>query len=352
MVSVRGLLTGLLVTSTMGLAQPATALDTREIQVVGTWGNLSQWKNFESEFWNVTLPADSEGQLTANAKPMDELGLSGFELMRQLKLGVFDVVHTLVSYTANDLPMAGGIDLAGLVRDREAYGKMIEAFRPILASEFEKAYGAKILALYSFSSYSIMCDVGNSTEEGMDILKGQKVRSHNISMADFLDGVGAVGVTIPFAEVVPSIQQGVVDCGVTGLLSAYEAKWWQVTNRYFSVPLGYGTVVVAANQDFWNSLSPETQAFLEAEVAKVEQAITANSIREDELGMACYGSGPCEIGEPGNNIVIPIDEADQARLREVVADVVLKRFAERCGPECTKIWNDSIGKALGISAAN
>src|SRR3546814_13317659 len=57
----------------------------------------------------------------------------------------------------------------------------------------------------------------------------------SISMADFLDGVGAVGVTIPFAEVVPSIQQGVVDCGVTGLLSDYEAKWWQVTHRYFSV---------------------------------------------------------------------------------------------------------------------
>lgn len=352
MTSVKGLLTGLLVAGTMGLSQPAAALDTREIQVVGTWGNLSQWRDFESKFWNETLPADSEGQLTANAKPMDELGLSGFELMRQLKLGVFDIVHTLVSYTANDVPMAGGIDLAGLVQDRAAYGKMIDAYRPALSKEFEKAYSAKILALYSFSSYSLMCNVGNAPEKGLDILKGRKVRSHSISMSDFLEGVGAVGVTIPFAEVVPSIQQGVVDCAVTGLLSAYQAKWWQVTNRYFSVPLGYGTVVVAANLDFWNSLSPETQAFLEAEVAKLEKAVTANSVREDELGVACYGTGPCEIGEPGNNVVITLDGADQAKLREVVTDVVLKRFAERCGPECTEIWNDSVGKALGVSATN
>ncbi len=342
------------VLATTSLAGARAELDEREIQVVGTWGSLSQWQNYESGFWQKTLPEDSGGRLTANAKPMDELGLSGFELMRQLKLGVFDVVHTLVSYSATDVAMAGGIDLAGLVRDREAYAKMVDAFREQLDAAFQKAFNAKVLALYSFSSYSILCNLpeGRSPKDGIAALKGLKIRSHNIAMGDFVEGLGATAVTLPFAEVLPSMQQGVVDCGVTGVLSAYQAKWWQVTNSYLSVPLGFGTVVMAVNLDFWNALSPETQAFLQAEAKKLEDEIMAGTSAEDEMGMACYGAGPCEAGEPGNNLLIELSDEDQAKLNEIVSSIVLARFAERCGADCAQQWNDSVGKALGVKAGN
>jgi len=340
---------GLALTS---LSSAQAELDEKEIQAVGTWGSLSQWQQYEEPFWNETLPKESGGRLTANAKPMDELGLSGFELMRQLKLGVFDVVTTLVSYSATDVAMAGGIDLAGLVRDREAYGKMVEAYRKQLDEEFRKAFNAKVLALYSFSSYSILCKLPDdrSAEDGIAALKGLKIRSHNISMGDFIEGLGATAVTLPFAEVLPSMQQGVVDCGVTGVLSAYQAKWWQVTNSYLSVPLGFGTVVVAANLDFWNALSPETQAFLEAEAKKLEEKVMAGSSAEDELGVACYGAGPCSAGEPGDNKPIELSDADKAKLNEIVSSIVLARFAERCGSACAEQWNASVGEALGVKA--
>jgi TRAP-type C4-dicarboxylate transport system substrate-binding protein len=326
-------------------------LDEREIQVVGTWSNLSQWSKYEQPFWQG-LPESSGGRLTANAKPMDELGLSGFELMRQLELGVFDVVHTLASYSANDVPVAGGIDLAGLIQDREAYGKMIEAYRPVLDAEFRASYNARVLALYSFSSYSILCDLPDdrSVDDGIDALAGLKIRSHSISMGDLIEGLGGTAVTLPFAEVVPSMQQGVVDCGVTGVLSGYEAKWHQVTDSYLGVPLGFGTVVVAANLDFWNSLSPDTQAHLEAQFANLEAEVTAGSVAEDEMGIACYGAGPCPLGEPGNNAVIALDDEDRAKLAGVVRSVVLTRFAERCGADCTRQWNETVGAALGVTA--
>lgn len=326
-------------------------LDKQELQVVGTWSGLSQWKNFESTFWKETLPAASKGRVTANARPMDELGLSGFELMRQLKLGVFDVIHTLVVYSASDVPLASGIDLAGLVRDRASYVKLVNAYRPVLEKEFERVYGAKILALYSFSSYSMLCNLPEgSSGKGIKALDGLKVRSHSIPMGDFIEGLGGTAVTLPFGEVVPSLQQGVVDCGVTGVLSAYQAKWWQVTNSYLNLPLGFGTVVVAANLDTWNKLSPETQAFIEAEVAKLEDNVMQSSAAEDALGFACYGDGPCSQGEPGGNAPIALNEADLAAVQAVVSDVVLKRFAERCGADCAATWNSTVGAALGVTA--
>ena len=70
-------------------AASSAQVQKREFQVVGTWGNLALWKDHESKFWSETLPAASGGNLTANAKPYTEVGLSGFEVMRLLKLGVY-----------------------------------------------------------------------------------------------------------------------------------------------------------------------------------------------------------------------------------------------------------------------
>ncbi len=338
----------------IGLSTGASqALDKTQLQVVGTWSSLSQWKNFENAFWNETLPGASNGDLTANARPMDELGLTGFELMRQLKLGVFDVIHTLAVYSASDIPMAAGIDLGGLIRSREDYQKMITAYRPVLEKEFAEDFNAKILAMYSFSSYTMLCNLPDgASRDGLNSISGLKVRVHSKPMGDFIEGLGGTPVTLPFGEVVPALQQGVVDCGVTGILSAYQAKWHQVTNSFVDVPLGYGTVVVAVNLDTWNGLSAETQQFIESQLAKFEEAVTAGSVKEDETGFACYGSGPCSAGDAAGHAPISIPAASMDTVDGVVSDFVLARFAERCGSDCTKIWNDSVGTALGVTAGH
>ena len=70
-------------------AQPAAAeIDKKEFRVVGTWGFLDHWKEREGPFWQTILPKASGGKLTANAKSNTELGLSGYEVMKLLKLGM------------------------------------------------------------------------------------------------------------------------------------------------------------------------------------------------------------------------------------------------------------------------
>ncbi|MEL6961659.1 MAG: hypothetical protein AAFO01_02825, partial [Pseudomonadota bacterium] len=50
----------------------ADEVDTKEFAVVGTWGNLGNWKDYESKLWQRILPDASEGKITANAKPYTE----------------------------------------------------------------------------------------------------------------------------------------------------------------------------------------------------------------------------------------------------------------------------------------
>ena len=83
-------------------ASPVAAqdIDEREFAVVGTWGNLFNWKEHESRMWNEVIPAASGGKLTANAKPYTELGLSGYEVVKQLEVGAYDAAHALTTYTS------------------------------------------------------------------------------------------------------------------------------------------------------------------------------------------------------------------------------------------------------------
>ena len=92
----------LALTATAGSA--SAELNTKEFKVVGTWSFLDHWKEREGPFWNEKLSKLSGGKLTANAKSQTELGLSGFEIMRLMKLGVFDAAHVVTGYIASDSP--------------------------------------------------------------------------------------------------------------------------------------------------------------------------------------------------------------------------------------------------------
>ena len=86
-------------------------LKEKKFTVVGTWGFLDHWKEREGPFWNETLPKVSGGKYTANAKSQTEVGLSGFEIMKLLKIGTYDAVHGVTGYVAQDSPAIEGADL-------------------------------------------------------------------------------------------------------------------------------------------------------------------------------------------------------------------------------------------------
>ncbi len=334
---------------------PATAeLDQKQFKVVGTWSFLDHWKEREGPFWNERLPALSGGKLTANAKSQTELGLSGFEIMRLLKLGVFDAVHGVTTYVAQDSPMIEGADLAGVIQDLALYRQANEEYRGILEREFETKYGAKLLMIYAWPSQQLWCNLGDKsiTDFSLSQLEGKKIRTYSTTLGDFIEGVGGSAVTIAFAEVVPALQKGVADCGLTGTLPAYNAKWWQVVTHNIRIRLGYASSFLAMNLKVWNSLNEETQQFFQTHLAELEEEMWIATAQNDQRGMDCNASGPCDVGEPGGMVPIEPSEADKAKLKEVVENFVLKRWAKRCGTQqCVDEWNATIGKISGMSAS-
>ena len=336
-------------------AQPAVAeMQKREFKVVGTWSFLDHWKEREGPFWKERLPKLSGGKLTANAKSQTELGLSGFEIMRLLKLGVYDAVHGVTTYVAQDSPAIEGADLAGVIQDLQVYRQANEAYRGVLEREFEEKYGAKLLMIYGWPSQQLWCNLGDKSIKtyGLDKLKGKKIRTYSTTLGDFIEGVGGSAVTIAFAEVVPALQKGVADCGITGTMPAYNAKWWQVVTHNIRIRVGYAATFTAINMDVWNDFNKNTQNLILAEAKKLEDEIWAFESSLDQKGMDCNASGPCDKGTPGGMVPITPSAADQKMLKDIAENVVIKRWAKRCGKECAAEWTATVGKVVGMSAVD
>lgn len=337
----------LLVSAAICLAGAASAQDAPVVvKAVGTWGSLPNYASHEGPFWNETIAAASGGSIIGEIKPQTELGLSGFEIMRLVKNGVFDFAFGLPGYVAAENAIFEGSDLSSLIQDFDTSRAVQDAYFPTMEKAFEEIYNAKLLMLYPFPSQVLYC---NTAISGIDDLAGKKIRVYSTTLGDFVEGVGGTSVTVPFAEVVPALEKGVVDCGITGTTSAYNAKWYQVASHAYTLRVGFGIAFGAMNLDKWNSMSDAQQTTLLAEIDKLNEALWADNASQDAVAVACLTSTDCPT-EPGGMTLVEPADADIMARDKIATDVVLARWAERCGAECAANWNETVGPILGLEA--
>ena len=334
-------LAGLVATPVVAADDPVT------VKAVGTWGNLTNFKKHEGPFWNKTIREATGGSIIGDIKPQTELGLKGFEIMRLVKLGVFDYAYGLPGYVAKENAIFEGGDLSSVSQDIKTQRKVAEAYFPILEKAFAKIYNAKLLQLYPFPSQMLWC---NAPLSGIKDLKGKKIRVYSTTLGDFVEGVGGTSVTVPFAEVIPALEKGVVDCGITGTMPAYNAKWYQVATHAYTMRVGWGLAFGAMNMKKWNALGPDRQKKLKAELDKLTDQMWAETEKEDSIAVACITGQKCDIGPVGKMKLVVPSKADLAQRDKIAKDVILARWAKRCGADCAKQWNDSVGKILNLKA--
>lgn len=317
------------------------------LKAVGTWGSLTNYQKHEGPFFNQLLAKNSGGQLIGEIKPQTELGLKGFEIMRLVKNGVFDFAFGLPGYVAAENAVFEGGDLSSLTQDIDTQRKVAEAYFPILEQAFADIYNAKLLMLYPFPSQTLWC---NGEVRGIADLAGKKIRVYSTTLGDFVEGVGGVSVTVPFAEVIPALEKGVVDCGITGTMSAYTANWWQVATHAYTLRVGWGLAFGAMNLGKWNAMTAEQQAIMQRETAALTERMWAETATEDDVAIACITGGACDIGAPGAMIHVKPSAADLALRDRIATEVILARWAARCGADCAADWNRTVGKVLGLQA--
>jgi TRAP-type transport system periplasmic protein len=302
----------------------------------------------ELPFWRKTIPEASKGAITADITPLDQMGIDDKTMLRLLKLGVMDFGAMDISKMAGDDPRFEACDLAGLTLDPDKARVACDAYRGVIDRQMQKNWNVKLLAFGGNTPQVFWC---RDVISGLDGFKGKKVRVFNNTMRDFLGGVGATAVSMAFAEVVPALSAGVVDCGVTGSLSGNTAGWNEVTKSIYPMSLGWSINVLAVNLDTWRRLDPKVQTFMLEQVKAYEDKMWATIKTTTGEAINCNtGQQPCTMGKLAKSTIVAVKPEEADAHRKLVEGAVLAGWAKRCGAECAREWNETVGKALGLKA--
>lgn len=340
-----------LLAAAVALAAPwavAQSYPTTKLNVVGNLGITTQSKELEAPFWSQVIPEATGGAVTAQFKPWNEMGLKGPEVIKLLRQGLFEIGTTQLGFLAGDNAINDAIDLAGVAPTIQDFDKVRTAFRPHLTAYYEKQQGLKVLSLQSYQAQVLYC---RPEFKGLADLKGRKVRVSGASQADFIEYFGGSGVNMPFGDVQQALQNGVIDCAITGTLGGYKAKWHEGAKYLYPLGINWASGVTAVNLKTWTAMAPALKTLLEKEYPLLEKRIFEQNIRENELGIACNtGTAACSEGPAAAMKLVPVPPGDLALRRKALDERVLPRWATRCGAACVKAWNETAGKAMGLTA--
>jgi TRAP-type C4-dicarboxylate transport system substrate-binding protein len=332
---------GFVVSCSTALAKPDT------LRVVGSWNSLTLYKNFEKPFWTETVP--QELGIKTSMTSLGQVKLKGPAVVRQMGMGVFDVVHTVADYIVSDSPDLAALDLPGVTTDIETAKKTVDAYRPTLEKILARDFDVKLLSVVPYPAQVLFSRV---PIKGLDDLKGKKIRASGWTTSEFVTALGATGVTLSFSEVPQSLQRGVVDCAITGSLSGYSAGWGEVSKYIYPLPVGgWDYVIGVMSMNTWNKLSQEQQQKLQTLITeKLEKPGWAVTAKETKEGVDCLTGKTCPHGEPQDLIEVPVTEESISRVQEVLVNDVLPALAEKVTPGTMTTWNETIGKVVGIQA--
>ena len=322
-------------------------LPATKVKVVGALSNLTLYNDFEKPFWIKTIPEASGGRVTADIKGFNDMGLKGPEVIRLMSSGVIEFGTSTLAYFAADNPINEAIDLAGLATDVKTARAVTDAFQPA----YEKFYGNQGIKVLGMSTYPAQVLFCNADIKDLSSLNGKKVRTSSRIYAVFFYFFCFYSVTMAFGEVVPALQNKVVDCAITGSLSGYSAKWYEVSTHLYALPINWNQQIHAVNKIFFVKLNPGVQALIADKYKTLVNDIWAGAEKQTQEGYDCNtGAAACKEAVKGKMVLVQPTEADKAALKKIFEEKVLTKWAARCNAQCVSDFNATIGKVVGLSA--
>jgi TRAP-type C4-dicarboxylate transport system substrate-binding protein len=339
--------TAWLAATLVGLAtSQAGATDKINLPLVGGLAGVTQYKTLEEPFWREEFPKLSNGRVVPTINPFDRSGIRGQDMLALMRIGVVPFGTLLLAAVSGDEPLLAGVDLPAVNPSFDTLRQTARLYRPQIEKLLSERYGIEMLGLYTYPAQVVFC---TKPFASLSDLAGRKVRTSSLAQSELMSGIGAIPVITPFAEIMPSLQRGVVDCAITGSLSGYDIGLHQTTSHLHTMAINWGLTVFGANKAAIEALPEDIRSLIRTGVATLEQRIWDAGERDTLLGFACNsGSADCTRPSAGKMKIVTPGSDDDALRRRLLSEVVLPAWIDRCGIDCAVAWNESVGPALGL----
>lgn len=312
------------------------------LKIAGGLAGVAQYERFEVPFWTSEVPRLTQGRVQAEIAPFDRAGILAQEMPALMRLGVVPFGTINLALAAGDEPELNGVDLPVLNPDLATLRQSLALWRPRIARLLLDRYGVELLAVYTYPAQVVFC---REAYARLDDLGGRRIRVSSVGQGELLEALGAIPLVIPFAEIMPALRGGVVDCALTGSAAAQALGLPTIAAHVSRQAISWGITVFGANRDIWLGLPAAVRVQLQAGLARLEAAIWQAAGQDTDASFACPGRWPtCGL------VVLEDTPAERQRRDDLLRETVLPAWIRRCGNDCADAWNATIGPVRGILA--
>jgi tripartite ATP-independent transporter DctP family solute receptor len=238
------------------------------------------------------------------------------EIMDAVKSGNV-AIGTPLGAASTVFPEMGVFLTPYLVRDyKHAYAMFNGEIGKKLDETFQAKYKVKVLYFFDFG-FRHFWNNKKPIHTPAD-LKGLKMRvQQGRVFADTVNGLGASAVPMPWGEVIPAAQQGVIDGADLPIVNINALKVYEVSKFASMTYHNYGPTVVVMNLDIWKGL-PADQQKLILDVSKEAQA----KVRELTESVDNFAKAKEILEAKG----MKVNQADVASFRKMAEEKIWPQY--------------------------
>ena len=303
-IAVRALIAGALA---LGCGAASAAEHTMKIGL-GTMNDIQhQWANWMKE----GIEAKSKGRIEVKIFPRGQLGTIASQI-EGLQLGTVEAFVTPSDFFAGVDPRFGAFSIPTLFKDAAHAEKVVldpEVNKDILALGTDK--GIQVVSVFTYAPAHYF---GKQPIQKLDDFKGKKLRvnataAERAKMRQF----GATAVPMDLAEVVPGLQQGIIDGTMSATAVYVNLKFNDIAKVITQVNDTMIVSVGGVSRPWLAKLPPDLREIVVAEGRELQKRTNEHSRVLDQQMAAKWR----EAG--GQFVQLPGDE--QAKVKQLLGGV-------------------------------
>ena len=266
-----------------------------------------QWANWYKE----ALEARSKGRIEVKLFPRGQLGPIASQI-EGLQLGTVEAFTTPADFFAGMDPRFGTFSIPLLFKDAAHAEKVL--LDPAMNNEILALGADKNIQIVSVYTYAPAHYFGKQPLRKLDDFKGKKLRvnataAERAKMRQF----GASAVPMDLAEVVPGIQQGVIDGTMSATAVYVNLKFNDIAKTLTEVNDTMIVSVAAVSRPWLAKLPPDLRQAVIQEGTNLQPRVNEHSRVLDQSMVKRWREAGGEM--------VKLPEADQARVKQLLAGI-------------------------------
>ncbi len=210
----------------------------------------------------------------------------------------------------------------------QAYAMFNGKVGDALDKQFQEKYKLKVLCFFDYG-FRHFWNSRRPIVEPKD-MRGMKLRVQPAKVfADTINGLGASAVPMPWGEVIPAAQQGVIDGADLPIVNILTLKAYEVSKYCSMTGHNYGPTASVINLDIWNGLTKDQQKIV-LDAAREAQG----KIRQLTESVDNFNKAKELLGEKG----MAVNQADVAAFRKIAREKVWPAYQK----QYSELWEQIV----------